>query len=74
MCRELVVKVLNMLCNFMQIFSSKYFARLSRDVHASVANLSPQNFGEFTMRNFHDTWNECHVSVARRSCDSLEKT
>ena len=67
MCRELVVKVLNMFKNFMRIFSPKYFARLSRDVRASVANLSPQNFGEFTMQNFHDTWNECHVSVARQS-------
>ena len=25
------------------------------DVRASVANLSPRNFGEFTMRNFRDT-------------------
>ena len=38
---ELVAKFLNMFKNFMQIFSPKYFARLSRDVRASVANLSP---------------------------------
>ena len=49
--RELVAKVLNMFKNFMRIFSPKYFARLSRDGRGSVANLSPRNFGEFTMRN-----------------------
>ena len=53
--RELVAKVLNMFKNFMRIFSPKYFARLSRDGRASVANMSPRNFGEFTMRNFRDT-------------------
>ena len=40
--------------NFMRILSPKYFARLSRDIHASVANLSPGNFGEFTRCNFRD--------------------
>ena len=54
-CRELVAKVLNMFKNWMRIFFPKYFARLSRDGRANVANLSPQNFGEFTMQNFHDT-------------------
>ena len=64
--RELVAKVLNMFKNWMRIFSPKYFARLSRDcrttvarrsrdVRANVANLSPRNFVEFTMRNFRDT-------------------
>ena len=74
--RELVAKVFNMLKNFMRFFSPKYFARMSRDcratvdVRASVANLSPRNFGEFTMRNFRDT----RTNVARRSRDSLAKT
>ena len=54
----------------MLIFSPKYFARRSRDVRASVANLSPRNFGEFTMRNFRDT----HMNVVRWWHDSLEKT
>ena len=65
--RELVAKVLNMFKNWRRIFFPKYFARrLSRDcratvvrrscdVRANVANLSPRNFGEFTMRNFRDT-------------------
>ena len=41
--------------------------RLSRDIRASVANLSPRNFGEFTMRNFRDT----RTTVARQSCENL---
>ena len=52
--------------------------RRSRDVRASVANLSPRNFGEFTMRNFRDTrTNVARVShdgrttVARQSCENL---
>ena len=76
LCRELVAKFFNMLKNFMRIFSPKYFARLSRDsratvarrsrdVRVSVANLSPRNFGEFTMRNFRDT----RTNVARVSHD-----
>ena len=65
MCRELVAKVLNMFKNFMRLFSPKYFARLSCDVRASVASLSPGNFGEFTMRNFRDT----RTNVARVSYD-----
>ena len=59
-CRELVAKVLNMFKNWMRFFFPKYFARLSRDgrmtfVRANVANLSPRNFGKFTMQNFCDT-------------------
>ena len=53
MCRELVANWL--FKKFVRIFSPKYFARLSRDVRASVANQSPRNFGQFTMQNFHDT-------------------
>ena len=70
-CRKLVAKVLNMLKNCMQIFLPKYFARLSRDcratrdVRASDANLSPRNFGEFTMQNFRDT----RTNVVRVSHD-----
>ena len=52
---ELMAKVLNMFKNFMRIFSPKYFARLSCDVRASVANMSPQNVGKFTMQNFRNT-------------------
>ena len=42
--------------------------RLSCDVRASVANLSPRNFGEFTMQNFCDTrLNVVRVSYNRRA-------
>ena len=72
--RELVAKFFNMLKNFMRFFFSQIFrktvVRRSRDVRTSVANLSPRNFGEFTMRNFCDT----HTNVARRSRNSLAKT
>ena len=64
-CRELVAKVLNMFKNWMRFFPPKYFARLSRDVRANVANLSPRNFGEFTMRNFRDA----RTNVVRVSHD-----
>ena len=51
----------------------KCVARLSYDyrfdVHASVAILSPRNFGKFTTRHFCDT---C-TNVVRQSRDSLEK-
>ena len=40
--------------------------RRSCDVRANVANLSPRNFGEFTMRNFRDT----RTNVVRVSHDS----
>ena len=52
----------------MQIFSQKYFSRLKRrscDIRASAANLSQQNFCEFTMRNFRDT----RTNVVRVSYD-----
>ena len=39
--------------------------RRSHDVRANVANLSPRNFGEFTMRNFRDT----RTNVVRVSHD-----
>ena len=61
--RKLVAKVLNRFRNFMLIFSPKYFARLSRDVRASVANLSPRNYNaKFSRRSY-----ECGASVARPS-------
>ena len=70
--RELVAKFFNMLKNFMRIFLQNIsqdcratVVRRSRDVRASVANLSPRNFGEFTMRNFCDT----RTNVARVSHD-----
>ena len=76
MCRELVTKFLNLFKNFMRFFSPKYFARLSRyswDVRGSVANLSPQNFGKFTMQNFCDArmnvvrvWYEVRTTVLRK--------
>ena len=60
----------------MRFFSPKYFARLSRyswGVRESVANLSPQNFGKFTMRNFCDArmnvvrvWYEVRATVLRK--------
>ena len=43
---------------------------ISLDTRASAVNLSPQNFGEFTMQNFHHT----HTNIVRQSRDSLEKT
>ena len=60
----------------MRIFSPKYFARLSCNVHASVSNLAPRNFGEFTMRNLSDTGtnHECRATVLRHSHNSLKKT
>ena len=70
--RELVAKVLNMFKNFMRFFHQTIsqdcratVVRRSRDVRASVANLSPQNFGEFAMRNFLDT----RTNVVRVSHD-----
>ena len=76
MCRELVTKFLNLFKNFMRVFSPKYFARLSRyswDVLGSVANLSPQNFGKFTMQNFCEAcmnvvrvWYEVRATVLRK--------
>ena len=59
-----------MLKNLMRNFSPKYFLRMSRDCHATVVQVSPRNFGEFTVLNFRVT----RTNVARWSHDSLEKT
>ena len=48
----------------------KTVERQSYDVRGSVANLSPRNSGEFTMRNFRET----RTNVVRQSHDSSEKT
>ena len=52
--RGLVMKVLNMFKYFMQFFFAKIcpntVVQQSYDLLASVPNLSPQNFGEFTMQ------------------------
>ena len=40
--------------NFFANVLPKYFTRLSCEGRASVANMSPLNFGEFTMRIFRD--------------------
>ena len=48
----------------------KTVARLSYDVCASVANMSPRNFDTCTMRHFCIT----RTNAVRHSCDSLEKT
>ena len=36
-------------------FSPKYFARILRDCHATVVQVSPRNFGELTVRNVRVT-------------------
>ena len=51
--------------NFFAKIFCKTVARLSYDIPASVANLSPQNFGEFTIQNFRDT----RTNVVRKSYD-----
>ena len=71
--RELVAKVSNMFKNFMRKSFRQNISqdcrttvvRRSRDVRASVANLLPRNFGEFTMRKFRDT----RTNVVRVSHD-----
>ena len=63
--REVFQHVEKFYANFYSKIFSKTVARQSRDVRASVANLSPRNFGEFTMRNFRDT----RTNVARVSHD-----
>ena len=70
--RELVAKVLNMFKIFMRFFRQNILqdcratvVRRTCDVRASVANLSPRNFGEFTMLNSRDT----HTNVVRVSYD-----
>ena len=74
--RELVAKFLNMLKYFMRICSPKYFARLSRDRRATVAQLSCE-CRELVAANFWRIYNakflrhsyKCRASVARRSHD-----
>ena len=76
--RELVAKVLNMFKNWMRFFFSQNISqdcrttvvRRSRDVCANVANLSPRNFGQFTMQNFCDPrTNVVRVSHDGRATD-----
>ena len=71
--RELVAKVLNMFKKFMRFFffgktCRKTVVRQSYDVHASVANITPQNFGEFIMLKFRDS----RTIVVRMPYDSRE--
>ena len=63
--REVFKHVEKFYSNFFSEIFRKTVMRRSRDSLASVANLSPQNFGEFTMRNFRDT----RTHVARVSHD-----
>ena len=79
--RELVAKVLNMFKNWMRIFFPKifqYFARLSRDGRANVANLSPRKFGELKLVS-HWHANSSRLlrefsrgTFARHSCECRE--
>ena len=76
--RKLVAKVLNMFKNFVQIYSPKYFARQSYHVRASVANMSPRNFGKFSMQKFCDTrtgekikLRDIRINVVRHSHECL---
>ena len=79
--RELVAKFFNMLKIFMRIFSPKYFARLSRDIRATVARRSCE-CRELVAAKFWRIYNakfsrhsyEYRASVARPSRDSLAKT
>ena len=78
LCRELVAKFLNMFKNFMQIFSPKYFARLSRDggerfVRVSrtcrrkiLTNLHCKIFATLVRMSC-----ECRIMVVRQSCKNL---
>ena len=81
MCRELVVKVLNMFKKFMRIVSPKYFARLSRDSRATVARHLCEcrepvaaKFWRIYHAKFSRHSYEYRASVARRSRDSLAET
>ena len=76
MCRELVANwsrrfqtCLKILCEFVRQNISQdcraTVMRRSCDVRASVANLSPQNCGVFTMPNSRET----HTNVVRVSYD-----
>ena len=58
--------VLKFYANFFKVVP-KYFARMSCNSRASVANLSPRNFGIFTMRNFRNTRNNV-LRVSHDGC------
>ena len=71
-CRELVAKVLKMFKNWMRIFFPKYFARLSRDCHATVARCSCEcrepvaaKFWRIYNAKFSRPSYKCRVSVVR---------
>ena len=76
--RELVAKFLNMLKNFMRIFSPKYFARQSCDGRATfvrvsrtcrreiLANLQCKIFATLVRMS-----RECRTTVVRQSCENL---
>ena len=71
--RELVAKVLNMFKNFMRFFSTKYFAKLSRECRATVARRLCECREPVAAKFWRHSY-ECRASVARRSRDSLETT
>ena len=71
MCRKLVAKwsCLKISCDFFSKIFSKTRATVVRqtyDVRANVVNLSPQHFGEFTVRNIRNT----RTNAVRMSYDS----
>ena len=78
LCRKLVAKFLNMLKNFMRIFSPKYFTRLLCDGSATfvrvlrtccremLANLQCKIFATLLQMS-----RECRTTVARQSCENL---
>ena len=64
--------VLKFNANFLKLFQN-----ISQECRASVANLSPRNFGKFTMPNFRDTHNNVLrvlTMVARQSYENMRKT
>ena len=70
--RELIAKVLNMFINFMRIFSPKYFARLSRDCHATIVRRSCEcrepvaaKFWRIYNAKFLRHSHECRATVVR---------
>ena len=69
---ELVAKVLNMFKNFMQIFSPKYFARLSRDGRATFVRVSQtcrrEILANLQCKIFHDTR---RATVLRKHANTL---
>ena len=52
MCHEVVTQVLKVFKTFMRFFSAKICCKT---VVRSSGDMSPPNFGEFTMRKFRDT-------------------